>query len=106
MMTTSIAQPAAEIKPDNLNEYQRRALQTRKRRQAAGCYATPAQKAAFAKYMRGGADSLTQQDLEHLATNPCLTLNQRARFATLAAEMEADDYAEAMLDEEWIRRGC
>jgi len=105
-VNATITPTAAEIKPDNPNEYQRRALQTRKRRQAAGRYATPAQNEALAKYLRVGVTGLTQQDLEHLATNPYLTLNQRARFATLAAELEADDYAEDIADrDDWQRGG-
>src|SRR5687768_68296 len=101
-MTTILTPTEPTIKSD-LNEYQRKAIATRARRQAAGCYATPAQKAAFAKYMRCGVDGLTQNDLELLAANPCLTQNQRSRFSALA---EAADYAEDIADrDDWHRGG-
>lgn len=64
-MSTSISQPAAE-----LNTYQQRAVNTRSRRQAAGRYATAAQKAALKRYINGGLKALLPGDDELIATHP------------------------------------
>lgn len=75
------------------SEYQQRAEQTRRRRQAAGRYARPskAQQAAFAKLCRrNGRASLTVEELGLLATMPTLTASQRAEFATMMAAAVAE----------------
>lgn len=52
------------------NTYQQRATDTRNRRQAAGRYATPAQKAALRRYLAGGLKALLPGDDELIATHP------------------------------------
>lgn len=71
------------------NDYQRRAANTKARRQAAGRYARPtkAQQAAFAKTMRrDGTKSLTVEEMGLLATMPTLLPAQRAEFAAMAQD--------------------
>lgn len=90
MNTNILASNGTEIKTDNLNEYGRRALQTRKRRQAAGKYKRPTkvQKAAFAKAMQSrrlyGDPVFSVEELQALATHPHLHPRQRAEFAAKA----------------------
>ena len=67
-----------------LASYRTTATATRNRRQAAGLYPTNAHKAAFRKYMSGGAASLSRMELLSLATHPCLTEKQRLEFAWMA----------------------
>lgn len=70
------------------NDFQRRAANTRSRRQAAGRYARPtkAQQAAFAKTMqRDGRKSLSVEEMGLLATHPYLAASQRAEYATMMA---------------------
>lgn len=67
-----------------LASYRTTAQATRSKRQAAGKYPTNAHKAAFRKYMAGGARSLSRLELLSLATHPCLTETQRHEFAWMA----------------------
>lgn len=77
----TLPQPANDY--NHLNEFQRRALDTRRRRQAAR--PTKAQQAAFWKSVgRGGRGSLTVEELGLLATHPYLAASQRAEFAAMA----------------------
>lgn len=52
------------------NTYQQRSQDTKSRRQAAGRYATPAQKAALKRYLVGGLKALLPGDDELIATHP------------------------------------
>ncbi len=70
-------------------EYQQRAQQTRRRRQAAGKYPTPAQKAAFTRRMTDGVAALTRDELQALASHPHLTHSQRAQYAAMAVPVLA-----------------
>jgi hypothetical protein len=72
------------VQQTKLNVYQERALVTRKRRQAAALYETPAQKKALNKYLAGGIRNLNASDIARLATMPTLAASQRAMFAALA----------------------
>lgn len=63
----SLHQPAAKRQP---TEYEQRAQATRKRRQAAGRYATPSQKAALRRYVAGGLKALLPGDDELIAGHP------------------------------------
>ena len=115
-------------------EYAQRAEQTQARRRAKGMYRRPtaAQDVAYRKCIaRDGDKSLTIEELDLLADYPYFAASQRAKYATRAAQAkfaamltamvgdaqpapvddvdydaEADDYAEYMLDIEWMREGC
>lgn len=68
-------------------EYQQRAMQTRARRQAAGLYATPAQKAAMRRLLqRDGRKNLTVEDAAILSTYRHCTERQRQDFAAMVAQ--------------------
>lgn len=70
----------------HLDDYQRKALATRKRRQAKGMYKRPskAQKTAYIMLVQMGRKSLGKAELELLATHPWLTPGQRSEFAAMA----------------------
>jgi hypothetical protein len=76
MNTPIVAQPT---------EYQQRAQQTRRRRQAAGRYASTAQIAAFKRMMAVGNAGLTKDELTVLSHHPYLLPRQRDEYAALAA---------------------
>ena len=63
---------------------QQAAQATRAKRQAAGKYATPAQKKAFNSYIAGS--KLNQNQIKQLSTHPNLSIAQRAHFAALVTE--------------------
>lgn len=73
----------------HLTIYQQRAIQTRARRDAAGLYATPAQKAAMKRLLqRDGYKNLTVEDAAILSTYHACTARQRAEFAAMAAQAQ------------------
>lgn len=70
-------------------EYQQRAMQTRARRQAAGLYATPAQRAAMRRLLqRDGYANLSVEDAAILSTYHACTERQRQEFAARAAQAQ------------------
>lgn len=62
--------PSISQSTPELNTYQQRSANTRSRRQSAGRYATPAQKAALKRYIGGGLKALLPGDDELIATHP------------------------------------
>jgi hypothetical protein len=97
------------IPPPIPTRAQRVATQTRCRRQAAGKYATPAQRQAFTRRMTVGVAALTQDELQTLASHPHLTHSQRSEYAALAAQdaiaAETDEYEDDLLDRQFWARG-
>jgi hypothetical protein len=85
-------------------EYRQRAEQTKARRRDKGMYTKPTieQRAAFAQYLSGGANSLSVEENHLLATHPYLTEAQRAEFAATA---ESIDYENDLLDRDYWSRG-
>lgn len=83
----SLLEPVASVNwQSQPNDYQRRAANTKARRQAAGRYARPtkAQAEAFKKSMqRGGRNLLTVEELAELATHPHLLPSQRGEYAAM-----------------------
>lgn len=68
---------------------QQKAIDTRARRQAAGLYATPAQKAAMRRLLqRDGRKNLTVEDAAILSTYRHCTARQRAEFAAMVAQAQ------------------
>ena len=64
---------------------QQKAIETRARRQAAGRYPTPAQKAAMRRlYLRDGYRNASVEDMRLLASHPHLTASQKAEWAKRA----------------------
>jgi len=69
---------------------QQKAIDTRARRQAAGLYATPAQKAAMRRLLqRDGRKNLSVEDAAILSTYHACTPRQREEFAAMVAQAQA-----------------
>jgi hypothetical protein len=93
-MLPQVSPVVTQPNPDNLRTLPtlaQRAGATRKRRHAAGRYASPAQKAAYAKLLtRDGRKMLTLTELQDLATHPGLAPSQREEFSRLAVQARID----------------